>query len=137
MSAGSFQYEFSNNRKSQKNVTICIYVYMFPNINLDSSCFFLHHPQLLTSLQSRITYMYIDDVYILGCPCSVTVTTRIVIFSVGDPHKLHFPLLLGGMTTQGIYGVVFLMLFFLAAIYGFSCDATCSTLSVLLIFLLK
>ena len=33
-------------------------------------------------------------------PLSVTVTTRIITFLVGDPYKPSFPLLLGGGTTQ-------------------------------------
>ena len=33
-------------------------------------------------------------------PLPVTVTTRIVMFLVGDPYKPSFPLLLGGGTTQ-------------------------------------
>ncbi len=35
-------------------------------------------------------------------PLPVTVTTRIVMFLVGDPYKPSFPLLLGGGTTQRI-----------------------------------
>ena len=35
-------------------------------------------------------------------PCPITVTTRIIIFLVGDPINLHLPLLLGGGTTQNI-----------------------------------
>ena len=44
--------------------------------------------------------MYV--VYLGTTPLPVRVTTRIIIFLVGDPHKPSFPLLLGGETTQRI-----------------------------------
>ena len=42
-----------------------------------------------------------SELYIGLSPCPVTVTTRIIIFLVGDPNlNLHLLLLLGGGTTQ-------------------------------------
>ena len=51
---------------------------------------------LLEALDSGIPW-------VVPLPSTVTVTTRIIVFLVGDPNlNLRLPLLLGGGTTQGI-----------------------------------
>ena len=53
-------------------------------------------------------FVYIFEICLGLPPLPVRVTTRIIVFLVGDPYKPSFPLLLGGGTTQdmSIYGVI-------------------------------
>ena len=55
-----------------------------------------------TATVAMLHFLREPGAYVGLSPLPVRVTTRIIVFLVGDPYKPSFPLLLGGGTTQSI-----------------------------------